>query len=78
LERGRSREVSLRRRWASHLLVGRAGYAEPVERLSEDKMSSVRSAVICSFEMIEAVNAGSRDPMGVDGKFLDEISLNAF
>jgi hypothetical protein len=36
----------------------------------------VGSAVIYSFEVLEAVDARSRDPMDVDGKFLDEISLS--
>jgi hypothetical protein len=34
--------------------------------------------IYCSFEALEAVNAGSRDPMGADGEFLDEISFNVF
>jgi hypothetical protein len=42
------------------------------------RYASMGSAVICSFEVLKAMIAGSRDLMGVDGKFLAEISLNAF
>jgi hypothetical protein len=34
--------------------------------------------VHCSFEAFRAVNVGSLDPMDVDSKLLDEISLNVF
>jgi hypothetical protein len=42
------------------------------------RCASMESAVICSFEIPEAVSAGSRDPMDVDGTFLDDMSLNVF
>jgi hypothetical protein len=50
----------------------RNSHHEPVEQLSEDKMPR-QQRIYCSFETLKGANTGSRDPMDVDGMFLDEI-----
>jgi hypothetical protein len=55
----------------------RSRHLEPVEQLSEDKMPR-KQWIHCNFETHKQANTGSRDSMDVDGKVLDEITLNAF